>query len=62
VKQAQNTLQNAIAALKALAATTSGETFEALAWLHAAKESIAEAETLIDAERSPLRPPMMEQP
>jgi hypothetical protein len=51
-------LQSAIVAMEqAIAAIDRGELFEALAWLHAAKESIALAEQKIESEREQLGPP-----
>jgi len=54
----KNILGSAIEALReASAAMCKGEPFEALAWLHSAKESIEKAEVLIDAQRPVLGPP-----
>jgi hypothetical protein len=51
-------LRNAIESLReAIAAMDKGEPFEALAWLHTAKESIERAEVLIDAKRPAMGPP-----
>jgi hypothetical protein len=56
--QADSALLEAIHALTcAVDCFRRGEPFEALAFIHGAKEKIETAETLIDSARKPLGPP-----